>query len=115
MQVTTLTREVTPVAQRARLTEGSAMRWYDKPFPDCCNHCSSHRLSSGSCGHSQRELLAYYFAVYPDVSCPVFGDPDIEPCEQRPLATAIAEGFRYEERFIDEFDIDPRLLLIEGD
>lgn len=91
------------------------MRWCDKIFPACCIHCPSHQLSNGRCGHRQRELLTYYFAVYPDVSCPAFGEPDIEPCAENPLAKAISEGYRYEDRFIAEFNTDPRVLILSGD
>lgn len=93
----------------------AGVRWSDEPFPECCLHCPSHRLSTGACGHSQRELLAYYFARHPGASCPVFGEPDVEPCGDHPLAEAIARGYRHEERFATEYGIDPRRVVSNGE
>lgn len=90
------------------------MRWHDKPFPECCLHCPAHRLSTGSCGHSQRELLVYYFAAHSDASCPVFGELDIDPSLDNPIAKAIDEGYRYERRFTSEYDVDPRRLVVQS-
>lgn len=88
------------------------MRWCNKPFPECCIHCSSHQLSTGSCGHSQRDLLTYYFAVHPDASCPVVGEPDVDPSEANPIAEAIADGCRSEDRFAAEYDTDVRAVIL---
>jgi hypothetical protein len=51
--------------------------------------------------------------VYPNASCPVFGEPDIESSTETPIAQAIAEGYRYTDRFIDEYNLDPRRLILD--
>lgn len=90
------------------------MRWCNEPFPECCLHCPAHRLSEGNCGHGQRELLTDYFARHPRASCPVFGDKDVEPCAENPIAEAI-DGIRYAETFSDAYDIDIReYVLVES-
>lgn len=68
--------------------------------------------TEGACGHSQSELLTYYFANHPMASCPVFGELDVEPCEEHPIAKAIDEGYRYEERLSTDYKIVPRQFIL---
>jgi hypothetical protein len=55
-------------------------------------------------------MLTHYFACHPDASCPVFGDPDVSPTAENPVAKAIAEGIRYEDRFAETYGLDAREL-----